>query len=272
LKKLLLKHESQSLIFPNVDPGSIFSIMFLARQYQNCNFFLRLIGWTEFWTPGHPFLIKFAIRRIGLNKNVFLAAETDSLRDFFNLDQVVPYPLDVRKASKKEGYYLFVAGSARKEKGFKVLPTLANLLNNLSLPYVVVAQQTNPHNENLLLIQNQLIECENVLLLPAYLSREELVDWIDKSRAVLMPYESSAYELRGSAVLYEAAERATPVIAFKGGGYEKDIMDFHLGEIALNEFDLPSALLRLQNNSLKQDLFVEYANYTQMCLRSWLRI
>jgi glycosyltransferase involved in cell wall biosynthesis len=272
LKRLILSQQHVGLLLPNADPGSIAAILFLAKRYPKCNFFIRLIGWTEFWTPGHPFLIKFIVARVTRFGNVTTAAETEPLRKFFNLNLIVPYPLEAQNIDKGESNYLFLAGSARKEKGFKLLPILANQLKIASSPFIIVAQRADSRDKDLLMIEDRLSDCKNILLLPSYLPRHELIDWIEKSRAVLLPYNSRAYKLRGSAILFEAIERSTPTIAFKGGGYEKDVIDFNLGEIAFDENDVISALRRFTDNSLKKELYQDFASYSLDCLRLWLNL
>lgn len=269
LLSYLKKKDCVGVIFPGIDASSILAVYLLAPFFPNKKFYIRFIGWTEFWIPSKFLLKNWICKKLNKRNNVKFATETASLADYLNINaKTVPYPLKnrgVTKFSKKQAY---LVGSARREKGFNEFAICALEQNNSEIQYIM-QESTKPwvgYSEILKRLKNS----SQVKLLPAIIPRDLMEKFILDSIVCVMPYSKRHYEIRGSAAFYESIELNTPVIAFEGLGFSADILNFNLGEIAVDLFDLNAAIYRQMNKNNVNSGFSSYINYTQEQLKNWL--
>ena len=270
--RVLRREDCQGLAFPQIDPGSLVSILILAKIYKKKKFFIRYIGWAEFWAPNSQKVLPYLAKELKKMENISLASETKALSNFLEVSTIeVPYPIEIIQQSGRVLNYLLMIGSPRLEKGYDKLTTIAQQLKESGSKTVLLVQETLSLDGRYKAIQNELRAFDNVQILPPFIARPQLNRYIDESFGVLLPYSKSSYRLRGSAALYEAIERSKIVFAFAWCGFEDQIIDFNLGAVLSNEFDLAPTLRGYKRLNTPMHHFSEFASYTRNQLSLWLK-
>lgn len=93
--------------------------------------------------------------------------------------------------------------------------------------------------------ENELAVCPNVKILNAYLYESEYFALIQDMDIIVLPYLQEAYEWRGSAVLFEAAQMGKPVIGRNGTAFGSTVTIFDLGRTFVTNADFSHQLKKL---------------------------
>jgi len=269
--RLLRDQEVKKLVWVNADTSSLLACNLYSFLYRNTTYHLRFIGWPEFWAPFNSRLLKLLVKIADKRKNIHLAFETSSLKTFLGSSgTVVPYPLSQSRENENKKCHIFLVGSARQEKGFDQMPTFAESLAKHLPEYKLILQQSTTPWVGYSNTLERLNRLENVVVLPAFLEREDLDSVLHSTAITILPYEPSSYKLRGSAALFESVENNIPVVAYSGVGFASDIERFHLGLVALSQNDLLRCVRQLTSSSVKAMGFEPYRNYSIFQLKIWI--
>jgi glycosyltransferase involved in cell wall biosynthesis len=128
-------------------------------------------------------------------------------------------------------------GGARADKGYLELAYLANYLRSglgRRLHFVVQAMssKTEYYSTN---YEFEMKTAVNISLLSTFLSNEDLFSWIERSDIVFLPYSQATYNLRGSAILFDAIAHGKLIIGRAGTGFGDTIAHAGLG-FTFNDF------------------------------------
>ena len=136
-------------------------------------------------------------------------------------------------------------GSARKNKGFELIPRILNILVGSNLVfYIQLASQPWPeYSKTLLQIENQ---SQNIEFIKGGITHLELLQLIASVDVLIMPYSSLQYEKVGSGILYQGADHLVPSISFKQLGFSWDIEQFGIGA-TINELSELNEILNSKN-------------------------
>ncbi len=271
IRRLLRGQEVKKLVWVNADASSLLVCNLFSILQRNTTYHLRFIGWPEFWAPFDSRLLKFLVKLADKRKNIHLAFETSSLKAFLgSTGTVVPYPLSQSSENKNKKCQIFLVGSARREKGFDQMPAFAeSLAKHLPQYKLILQQSTTPwagYSDTL----ERLNSLENVVVLPAFLERDELDSVLYSTAITILPYESSSYKLRGSAALFESVENNIPVVAYSDVGFASDIVRFHLGLVAQGQNDLMRCVRQMTSSSVNEMGFNPYRIYSIFQLKIWI--
>jgi glycosyltransferase involved in cell wall biosynthesis len=271
-KLLITQKKPSKLIWVNAEAPSLLAGIFLSITRRETRFYFRFIGWTEFWTPLDPVLLRFIFRVSRLRKNISLAYETKKLNDHFGgYGTVVPYPITLKsRTNPVPKRNILLLGSARQEKGFNEMVEFAKGLKETLPDYTLTLQEAVTPWENYSTTLDELSSLANVILAPAYLERLKLNAMINECRLIILPYDRGQYALKGSASLFEAVELRKPVIAYRDCGFSDDVEYFYLGLLADNVSDLVLRVQFLENSKIKNFGFDNYALHSNDSLRKWM--
>ena len=271
-KLLIAQKKPSKLIWVNAEAASLLAGFFLSLVSRKTKFYFRFIGWTEFWTPLSPALLKFIFKVSCSRRNISIAFETSKLNEHFgSIGRVVPYPITLKSRfgldPKKN---ILLLGSARQEKGFNEMFEFARDLLE-SLPnYTLTLQEAITPWADYAKSLDKLSSLTNVNIAPAFLERSELETMINECALVILPYDRDQYALKGSASLFEAVESRKPVIAYRDCGFSLDVEYFYLGLLADNVSDLVLQVQSLENSKIKNFGFESYALHSIESLRKWI--
>jgi hypothetical protein len=125
-------------------------------------------------------------------------------------------------------------GEARENKGFHLLPRLADALNALGLSNrVTLAIQTftfNPHSLFYMRVMAGLHH-RNLRLLPDQLTEDEYRELLDGSHVVLLPYRLDNYHSQTSGIFAEAVSQGKPVVTTRGTWMARQARRYSCGSL-----------------------------------------
>ena len=138
-------------------------------------------------------------------------------------------------------------GSARKLKGFDLIPEILNRLDADGVPYKASVQLANKswygYEETLKKLNKKH---PNINYLAAGLPLEKIIKSIRLLDLIIMPYDLQQYYQTGSGILYQASECFVPTISSSGVGFEWDIKSFKIGS-TFNMIDEIAHLVNKEN-------------------------
>jgi glycosyltransferase involved in cell wall biosynthesis len=122
-------------------------------------------------------------------------------------------------------------GSARADKGYLELANMANYLRSglgrrLHLVVQAMSSKTEYYSTN---YEFEMKTAVNISLLSTFLSNEDLFSWIERADIVFLPYSQGTYNLRGSAILFDAIAHGKLIIGRAGTGFGDTIAHAGLG-------------------------------------------
>jgi len=212
--------------------------------------------------------------RAGLKVDV--SAETEGYRallsEYMQETFVCEYPPEKnqnRKSKKmsqmEKGFVIGALGSARPDKGFTNLRVLTpRLLAAYGEKIKIITQEgLNPWGLEYDRTLAELRSYPKVSVLPSYLPFLEMQEAIDQCDILLMPYDEGTYEYRGSAMLFEAADRGIPMLVPSKTGLGEVIRKFGIGATFTSESDIIGSLNSILSTDSKvlKDRFAEYNRY-----------
>ncbi len=221
--------------------------------------YLRFIGVMEGASRGvaQPFeeLLSGLRGAIAGGLPISLAAETPAYADLLSVRigrpvAMVPYPLIGAQMPLPADPVLriYSAGSARFDKGYLDLLSIARAVALSPLgPRVAFAIQLLPDAElqNVQAYTSQLYACPGVTLLPAILTGADILDQYRRCHAVIMPYDTDIYRLRGSAILMEAIAYGRSILTGDGTAFAAQVRYYGNGAVCGAQADYLTAIERL---------------------------
>ena len=292
LEQLFKLHEINSqdrIVFPNADLLTVkatLNILNKMGKHLSPSLGLRFINVME--NNGIPRIISHdsLFRQIGKMKNrgwkIEISAETESYRTHiarFTPESFVceyPHEMHLRKKtpiSKSGKITVGSLGSARPDKGFTRLALFIPKILAAFGPKIRVTIQEGVMSwgyeyEKTL---SELRSYKAVSILPGYLPSLEMKRAIENCDILFMPYDEGTYEYRGSAMLFEAADRNIPMIVPSRTGLGEVVRKYGIGATFSSEADLISAF----NSILQTEPSVfraRFAEYNNQRVRSFRRL
>ncbi|MEM7184884.1 MAG: hypothetical protein AAF518_28580, partial [Spirochaetota bacterium] len=184
-----------------------------------------------------------------------------------------PYPvLEIPTLSKytttekKEDFFTIVLpGSNRLDKGYFELYHLAKEILYPFPKIHVLAQDMKEWDKKFnKAYQFKLSQLPNVTLLDAILSKDTIQTLYEKADLILLPYHSSVYHYRGSAIHYEAILHGVPVLAQRGSGFIGEIESWSSGwtyETKQELFSCLEQIMSMDQKSLQKKMQQAMLNY-----------
>lgn len=281
------------LFLPSADFYSVHGLLEALRDRPpetSPSVLLRLIGVME--NANHVVLEPMkhlctaieTARRAG--HRILVAAETPVYANFlaasFDIDvAMLPYPLlaDAIPLPRTERFVVASAGSARFDKGFldllPIIREVRRLDEGLDIEFRIqgLTDRQVVHHQS---YTNQLYAMPGVVLLPAVLTQDEMRDLYAECHAVLLPYEQTIYQLRGSAILMEAIAYGRHTIARSNLGFSCQIDYYQNGVLCSSNETFAQAVIeaaRLPREMLQRRLNLARSRYehdTASAYRVWM--
>ncbi|MHC3127029.1 hypothetical protein OB03_06825 [Brevundimonas sp. GN22] len=164
-----------------------------------------------------------------------------SVTAYPEMGEILPYDLD-------SPFTFYCAGSARHDKGFN---RLANIFESVRSQdpecQIRFITQLLPGKDAV----SHIDQCRSVYSIPGVevqptaISPELLRRTFARSHAVLLPYDTEVYKLRGSAVLMEAIYYGRPAITFAGSAFSNIIEYYSAGYVVKDENEMIDAIIKL---------------------------
>lgn len=250
------------ILFPHLDFYGVAGMLNALDKRQpdlRPKLFLRFIGVMENATPTYRSPLDELLARITLSLErgqiIRFGAETPRYADLLAsklgaLVTVTGYPdTSEQMQMDVDGPFVFYCpGSARHDKGFADLLSIFKAVRNvdpdLSIRFItqILPDLDLAHQ---LWSTSQLYALPGVELQPSSITAEEMIATYRRSHAVLLPYATDVYELRGSAVLMEAASYGRPAITFEGTAFAELVRYYNLGHVVPDRGAMVEAILRL---------------------------
>jgi glycosyltransferase involved in cell wall biosynthesis len=256
------------LVFPNGDILCLLALLRMMKQIGNSNFpkiSIRFINVME--NAGVPKIYTSRILFIQLAKmqrknfRISISAETENYRlhlaKYFSNTYITEYPYNPKPQGtrKRNQINIGVLGSARPDKGFEqlahVIPLVAASRIGNRTQFIIQGSTFSwgqKYDEVLHLLQ----QFSKVRLLPGYISDFEMKSTIASCNYLLLPYDSSTYQFRGSAMLFDAADLEIPIIAPTGTGMGSVIRRFGIGATYSEISEIPDAIQYLSKIKQKE--------------------
>jgi len=253
---------NDSLMFPSLDfygaVGLLNALQGLPRSRWPTLYF-RFIGVMEYssrrYPDAQPELIMRLKRALADGISIRFAAEVPAYARQISalLGQpvaVVPYPEvgPLMPIGADEPFVVYLPGSARGDKGFFELYRIFAAARRLDpegairfVTQVLPDRELEQHQRYV----SQLYAVPGVELLPAIIPATEMDAQYRRCHAVLLPYETHIYKVRGSSVMMEAACFGRPIVTLTGTGFADQVAAYGLGEAVPAIDDMVPAILGL---------------------------
>lgn len=269
-------NRNDAIIFPSVDYyGAIgtFTALENIAPSDAPAVYLRFIGVMENATstgaPGLPLLLRQIEKLTLAGYAIHLCAETPRYADYLAREigtpvTVVPYPphgnadrsrsasMVGRDGTDKEEkpsrpFIVTCPGSSRLDKGYLSLGEIFSKTRALDTDLQIrfVTQGLPIHEAlNHSRYTNQLYAIPGVHLLPSVLSEQQINDTYERTDLVLLPYDRSIYQYRGSAVFMECLARNVPVVALAGPAFCEQISYYGAGVVVNNIDEMVAEIIK----------------------------
>jgi glycosyltransferase involved in cell wall biosynthesis len=264
-RRLLETYEinvADTVLYPSVDFYGLVGLLNALRSLPTARqpkVLLRFIGVMETATHTYRDPVRHLANRIramlAAGARLSFSAETPRLAVLLSqmLDApvlVTPYPelsepLGVPDFSR---WLVFCPGAARFDKGFLHLHDLFAAVRR-SDPELEICFATQSlsvrdaeHHQN---YTSRLYAIPGVEVLPPSISSQQMRRYYQRCALVLLPYDTTVYRDRGSAVLMEAACLARPTLTVAGSAFAEQVSYYGLGTVVGSLDAVPEAILGL---------------------------
>lgn len=237
---LCLRHEKVVVLFPSVEPISVFTFLKLrSKKIPNLEWRLRLIGSQERGLLSGGDETELLRDSIQANpKGVRIGYETFPYLRYLqskgyanNIMYWSPFPSEVLQQAKGSRDFLRIGflGSAKERKGFELIPSITEAISMEYSKLEFIVQEAAYPWRDYAKAHESLSNNPQVTLLPGELSDAELTNNIASCDLIVLPYDPESYALAASAILYHAADLHIPVICPKGVGFAEEVEKFNIG-------------------------------------------
>lgn len=274
------KEKTNFLFFPGADLYSILALASLSERKlipKNLNIIIRLMGVMETagYFPKSKSALFSALRLILKNHSkVKVTAETEKYATVLakHLKVVVKVTHIPNDSSHclPEGVFqdksiqnIVCLGGARSDKGYFELIDFINHARKIFGRHVKFYIQTmsSTNKEYNPQYEMKLAKTLNAILLPSFLSDEDLFGYLFAADVIFLPYSSGTYELRGSAILFDSLGTGKPILGRSNTGFGLTIDIAGLGCTFSDINDFGTALSKLTNlTSIQKDHLYQCQN------------
>lgn len=278
LKSLLRLNVKTILIFPSMDGiGLRFIGSCVTNKYSVHSYFARTINIESRGVLGisNP-LVKYSeiLRNVKL-KNFYIGYETDIVREHLSLhiskSNLIWAPIPPRDLlpakrvldeSKKTILTIGFIGSARKNKGFDLIPKILEGFKKSQIEFKAVIQLANFEWDEYPLTYKSLLKYKDQIeFLDSGCSENQILDALNQIDYLVMPYSVESYKKSGSGILFQAADLGLPIIATDGVGFDWDLKKYSIGFTFKTLTELINTLKSLEN--FPQDFEKVFELYNQ---------
>ena len=231
---------SDVVFLPSADYYGLTSLAEVVRSLpddRHPSVVARFIGVSEqpSYSPLAKGSIYSALMQLSNDRSFLFMAETLTLKDYLaeqGVDCVyMPLPLshDLRQLHQFQVHTIGCLGSARADKGYFRINSIVEALRDVSpsLIFRLQASADKTHSAYTRVLANY----ENVRLLPAKLSRQELDEEVVASGILLLPYDREIYARRGSAMLEEGTSSGALLVVPEGTGLAREVRHYGNGVV-----------------------------------------
>ena len=269
IENSLLEAFSENTKYLFLPGADLYSILALARLSEknlipdNLNIIIRLMGVMETagYFPKSRSALFSALQLILKNHSkVKVTAETEKYASVLakHLKVVVtvthiPNDSDYIKPRKitpnSETYKLVCLGGARSDKGYFELIDFLNHARKIFGRHVEFYIQTmSPTNKEYNpQYEMKLAKTLNSVLLPSFLSDEDLFSYLFNADIIFLPYSAGTYEYRGSAILFDSLGTGKPILGRSNTGFGMTVDIAGLGKTFCNIDEFGNELSKLIN-------------------------
>ena len=250
-----------TIFYPSVDFFGLAGLLTVLKDIpvkKAPKIHARFIGVLENASKNYPSSREELFNRIGslqgMGHRFEISSETPKFADYLSSRlgvevHVTPMPLfnEMIPLSQEKPFTVISPGSGRLDKGFlKLNEVIEGLLKKYPLYNIQFEIQNLPpkqvlnHKHYVL----NLYSLPRTKLHPATISIQEMQDMYKRSHLVIMPYERTVYNMRGSAILAESVSYGRQILAGGGGGYESQVEYYGLGKICNSTDDYIENIIR----------------------------
>lgn len=278
LKSLLSANIETILFFPSMDGiGLRFIGSCVTKNYSVHSYVARTLNIESRGVLGisDP-LAKYSeiLRKVKL-KNFYIGYETDIVRDHFRLhiskSNLIWAPIPPRdlqpvkrvlNKSKDVNFTIGFIGSARKNKGFDLIPKILEGLKKSKIEFKAIIQLANFEWDEYPLTCKSLSEyTDQIEFLDGGCSENQILDALNQIDFLVMPYSVKSYKKSGSGILFQAADLGIPILATDGVGFDWDLKKYSIGFTFKTLTELVNTLKTLENSP--QDFEKAFKFYSQ---------
>ena len=278
LKSLLSANIETILFFPSMDGiGLRFIGSCVTKKYSVHSYVARTLNIESRGVLGisDP-LVKYSeiLRKVKL-KNFYIGYETDIVRDHFRLhiskSNLIWAPIPPRdlqpvkrvlNKSKDVNFTIGFIGSARKNKGFDLIPKILEGLKKSKIEFKAIIQLANFEWDEYPLTCKSLSEyTDQIEFLEGGCSENQILDALNQIDFLVMPYSVESYKKSGSGILFQAADLGIPILATDGVGFDWDLKKYSIGFTFKTLTELVNTLKTLENSP--QDFEKAFKFYSQ---------
>ena len=251
-----------TILFPSVDFYGLIGLLNALAGRSAANqpaVYARFLGVMENATSSYRVPLKEFVARIleaqSLGARLSFSAEAPPYADELAtlLQQPVsatPYPQvgNLLPMPELGPFVMYCPGSARADKGYFDLWQICRAVRQqdptLNIRFVtqILPDSIARHWEN---YTSQLYALPGVELLPAIIDEDVMLEQYRKCHAVLLPYDTETYALRGSAVMMEATYFGRRILTVTGTGFADQVSYYGIGDVVPTVADLPAAILAM---------------------------
>lgn len=259
LKVLTGKHQRVVMVFPSADGLTLRFLRLLAvGNFNQISVSMRIIGAETRGVLG----VKDLVSRIneiahGVS-DLRIGWEVDSMKTQMIESGVLPEKLywapiptsssPVFNSSGPKKMTLGFLGSARKNKGFSDIPSIANSIRHLDIGFQV--QEANFAWDGYLDTLTELLSLgDRINFLPGAASTGELNQALSDCSVLVLPYELDSYRFAGSGIMYQAANLGIPIFCTDGVGFDWDVKNFLIGSTFRTLDELQSLIINFDSSS-----------------------
>jgi hypothetical protein len=251
---------SDVVFYPSADYFTLVALCRLLSKIESAScpkIYLRLISVMEFGPSGtfeslRPILnsIKSYISKgfpIRISAESILYAERLSVElDLEVINTPVPPEHPLLPIEVNQPFCVLSPGVGRADKGFDRLPDIIRLcqsrVERKNQIHFIVQSVSRGNIETHISTVCALYANPYVELYFDTLTENELANLFRRSSIVIMPYDTTTYEYRSSAILTEAVGYGRQVIALSGTGFSSEIEYFGLGRVCADDSGIASAI------------------------------
>ena len=175
------------------------------------------------------------IERIGGGKNIALAADASTLVDEFSRTTRIPVLLapfphtdrPMRGPRNRTELFVCYAGEARRDKGFHLIPSIAEKMLRTELADTVQFHvQTSVGNPDQAFYRDAvrlLTRMPNVVTYPEAFEPSRYESFLGEADVLLIPYQRTFYHRQTSGIFAEARAMDVPVVVTRGTWMAKEL-------------------------------------------------
>ena len=260
LRTLSRKQEEIILVLPTLEPIGYRLIKQVNRHFSEKFKYVVRISGSEFrgifsYSDFHNELSEF-IKSYEVT-NIKIGVEVDAVKKLLISKKIPEHliewcPIPSNKVKLNSGYdkakpmAIGFLGSARKSKGFELVPKIVDTLVSSDIKFKAYVQMPSFKWANVdKTVAEILKRTKFIELIDSKISEDELNNLLGLMDILVLPYDREIYRFAGSGILFKAADRHLPIITFEGVGFEWDITTFEIGETINRIEDIPEILTKL---------------------------